>query len=99
MNIILRKEIDGSIVIHPGEDYVDFLFQPLFDAGYSFTNRLKKYSGSEETGFLGYLQIQLKGKQTIFTLADKIRSCLKVTSTLKETSDGLEITFTEPINN
>lgn len=98
MDIILRTEQNGSIAIHPGEEYVDFLFDPLFNAGYSITNRLQKYGGSDESGYEGYLQIKLVGDQSIFTLADEIRKSLKVNSTLVETSDGLKIIFTTPLN-
>ncbi|GIP08155.1 hypothetical protein J1TS5_03250 [Paenibacillus macerans] len=93
MQIIVRKENDGLIVIHPSEEYVDFLFQPLLNAGYSIFNRLTRHSGSPESGYEGYLQIQLKNEQTISTLVNEIRKSSKVISTVEETDYGFKIIF------
>ncbi len=93
MQILVITENDGLIAIHPGEEYVDFLFQPLFNAGYSILNRLTRYAGSHESGFEGYIQIQLKNDQTIITLVDEIRKSVKVFSTVEETDYGFKIIF------
>lgn len=97
LRIIVREEAKQHVGIYPGEENVEWIFNILFNKlGYSVPDCLLKGSGSEETGYEGYIKVELKPSQTFEDFINTLRQELPVIPEIEPTMDGCILYLTKP---
>lgn len=89
LKVIVRKVGRNHVEFCPGEYYVDELFNILFNKlEYSVKDRLAKGSESDESGYEGYIKVELRVGETYDKLINDLKSALPVIPKIEITPEG-----------
>ncbi|GIO34658.1 MULTISPECIES: hypothetical protein [Paenibacillus] len=91
------KKSEHYVELYPGEENVEWLFEVLFNKlEYSVPERLLKGTDSEETGYQGYLKVQLKNGETFEEFIKTLKQGLPVIPDIEQSMDGYTLYLTKP---